>query len=398
MVARSPATPDFAFADPVSAARATTPDVIVLRSPRGLILERPLATETLELRLDASPEHEAAFTSATLLPGRGMAVWRLGARVHGRDIEVLHGPAPAALDAFLERERFPGNATFGMGGAILLPFANRIRGRLLPDGRTLETVVDGQTVCLPANWSGVRVGAERFAMHGLVLDAAFKAVVHERSERADCARAELDLGDFGGRWPSRTHVTVSYELRSDAFAMHVLARNAGRDPLPMGIGWHPYFNVPSLRRDQVRLRVPARRRTIVNDYDEVLPTGVIEEIGGTGCDYSVEGGRALDADHLDDCFTDLVRDDAGEVASEVTDPAAGYGVRVVATTPEVRAFQVYAPRVHPYVVVEPQFNLADPYGAEWPAGTDTGMVRLAPGASCELGARIELMRLPRGDA
>jgi aldose 1-epimerase len=360
-------------------------------------METSRSVDVLDLAIESSAA-EPRFTHVSVLPGRGMATWRLGARVHGRDVDVLHGPPPESLDAFLANERFPGNATFGMGGAILLPFANRVRGRLLPGGREIETEIDGRTVRLPANWSGIREGAERFAMHGLVLDSSFEIVERTRSRGSDCVVARRDAGNFGGRWPSHAEVTVTYELSAAALSLRVVARNAGPEPLPVGIGWHPYFNLPSLRRERASLRVPARRRAWVNDYDEVLPTGELVEVAGSERDFTAPEGRALGELHLDDCYTDLVRDDAsGEPAVEVRDAAAGYGVRVVAASPAVRAFQVYAPRVHPYVVVEPQTNLANPFGAEWPADVDTGMARLAPSESLTYAARVELLGLPRPD-
>ena len=59
--------------------------------------------------------------------------------------------------------------SFRFGGAILLPFANRIRGRLLPDGGAIETKVLDKDIRLPADWHGKRPGAEKCAMHGLIL-------------------------------------------------------------------------------------------------------------------------------------------------------------------------------------------------------------------------------------
>jgi galactose mutarotase-like enzyme len=178
-------------------------------------------------------------------------------------------------------------------------------------------------------------------------------------------------------------------LRADSFTLRVTARNVGGEVLPMGIGWHPYFNVPSGRRQQARLHLPARSRTLVNDYDEVLPTGEVVPVAGTPYDFSAPGGRAAGDLYLDDCFVDL-ETSAGEVAAEVTDPAASYGLRVVAASPPVRAIQVYAPPDKAFIVVEPQFNRADPFGPEWGEGAETGMALLEPGESVVYSARLEL--------
>ena len=159
----------------------------------------------------------------------------------------------------------------------------------------------------------------------------------------------------------------------------------------MGIGWHPYFALRSGDRRQARLRVPARSRVLVNDYDEVLPTGAVEAVKGGPYDFSARDGRALGEAYLDDCFTDLDRE-GGLALAEILDPAANLGLRIASPSPEVRAFQIYAPPDKPFVVVEPQFNLADPYGAEC-RGRDTGMAAIPPGGSVTYEARVTAFRL-----
>ena len=157
----------------------------------------------------------------------------------------------------------------------------------------------------------------------------------------------------------------------------------------MGIGWHPYFNFPSGRREQARLRIPARSRLPVNDYDEVLPTGEIVPVEGTIYDFSKPGGRALGDLYLDDCFVDLERSEEGVVA-EIVDPEASYGLRIVGTSPAIQAIQVYAPPDRSFVALEPQLNWADPFGSVWGAKADTGMVILQPGEEVVYGVRLEL--------
>jgi hypothetical protein len=129
---------------------------------------------------------------------------------------------------------------------------------------------------------------------------------------------------------------------------------------------------------------------VVNDYDEVLPTGEVEPVAGTPYDFSMPGGRALGDLYLDDCFVDLERTAEGQVKAEVVDPAAAYGLRVVAASPLIRAIQVFAPPDRQVVVLEPQLNRADPFGAQWGPDADTGMAILAPGESAVYSVRLEL--------
>lgn len=348
-----------------------------------ILLERPAPP-------DQSPSRPT-FTSARILPGRGMMTLQIQARLPGRGVTDLLVSPPAErareiLDG--ESEDFPGNSSYLLGGAILIPYANRIRGKLAPDGRTIEAALPGETVRLRANAGGRRPGAERYAMHGLLLDSRVEDVRRETTEDADRLLASFQAGDFGGRWPSSTELSFENVLREDSFTLAVTARNAGSEPLPMGIGWHPYFAVPSGCREQARLRIPARKRVLVNDYDEVLPTGELEPVAGTPYDFSIPGGRELGSLPLDDCFVDLSAE--GEVSVEMIDPEGSYGLRVVAAAPPVRAIQVYAPPDRGFVAIEPQFNWADPFGAQWGLDVDTGMVRLEPWESVTYSVRLEL--------
>ena len=362
--------------------------------PDGTVRIGGLPVVTLERPAPADPARPA-FLRAQILPGRGMMTLQLQVHLPERGaFDLLTAPPLPEARELLRGggEPFPGNPSYLIGGALLLPYANRIRGRLAADGRTIETAVAGRTVRLPANAGGRRPGAERYAMHGLLLDAPVADQERATTDDADVLRGTLDAGDFGGRWPSRTEVRWENELRSGSFTFRVTATNVGGEILPMGIGWHPYFNLPSGRREQARLHIPARRRTLVNDYDEVLPTGEVVPVAGTRYDFSLPGGREVGDLYLDDCFVDLVRGASGEAAAEIVDPAGGLGVRIVAASPAIRAFQVYGPPDKGFLVVEPQFNWADPFGSQWPPGTDPGMALVLPGESVVYEARLELFR------
>ena len=114
----------------------------------------------------------------------------------------------------------------------------------------------------------------------------------------------------------------------------------------------------------------------------MLPTGEVAPLAGTPYDFS--HGRPLGELYLDDCFVQLTGDTA-----EVVDPAAGFGLRIGAKAPPVKAFQVYAPPDKGFVVVEPQYNWADPFSPVW-EDADTGMALLRPGERTTYSARVEL--------
>jgi aldose 1-epimerase len=332
------------------------------------------------------------FLEATFLPGNGMNMLQLKAFLPGKGvIDVITTMSLQEAKKYLETDNDSfGNNSFKIGAAILLPFPNRIRGTLSKDGATIETPIDGQQVSLPANWHGKNAGAEVHAMHGLILSSEFKDVKTENDPARSTLSGTLHAGNFGGHWLSQTDVSVQMTLRDLTLDMLVIAKNVGKEVLPMAIGAHPYFELPSGNRSQVRLHVPAEKRVVVDNYDNVFPTGQIVPVQGTPYDFTAAGGAPLGSLFLDESFTDLKRDAEGRAVVIITDPAAKYGLRVEALSPEIKAIQVYSPPDKNFVAVEPQFNLSDPYNKKVWGDTDTGVVRLQPGASVAWHIRLEL--------
>jgi aldose 1-epimerase len=345
----------------------------------------PVVTLRAERRPDAP-----GIVEATVLPGRGFMLLQAVAELPGGDrLELLEAPHVSEAMTLLDGgpDDFAGSRAFSFGGAILAPYANRIRGRALSNAREIEAMIDGQAVRLPRNWGGKEPGAETYAMHGLILDAA---IPFERPSPGEVSGRLI--GGLSGRWPGSLELGFAWTLAGGRLVLEIEARNRGEVVAPVGLGWHPYFRIPSGRRAQARLRIPAALRAEVNNYDEVLPTGRLLDVAGTPYDLREPTGRLLGELYLDDCFVGLSTAD-NEMVAELTDPAAGLGVRISSPSPPVRAVQVYAPPEKAFAVIEPQFNLADPFGAAWPSDLDTGMVRLAPGDTASYRSEVELFEL-----
>jgi len=331
------------------------------------------------------------FLSATLVPGRGMAVLQIEAYLPGKgEFDVLNSPPlPEAAQLLNRGDDEFGNEIFKIGGAILLPFANRIRGKAAPDGKTITAVVAGKNVVLPANWSGSEPGAEKHSIHGLLRRAQFQNVIARNGVSDSAVDATFNAGNFDGHWLSDTNVEVQATISHESFELMVTATNVGQSILPMGIGWHPYFVLPSGDRGQVRLHLPSGTRALVNNYDDSFPTGQRVPVKGTDYDFSQPDGRALGNLYLDDNYSALDYNSQGQTVSEIIDPAAKYGLRLITLSPQITSIQVYAPPKKNFVAIEPQFNLPDPYGKQW-GSVDTGMVLLKPGQSVSWRVRLEL--------
>jgi aldose 1-epimerase len=337
-------------------------------------------------------QNKPQFVEATVLPGAGMNLLQLKAYLPGSgEVNAIGATSLADAKKLLEEDNDAfRNKSFYIGGAILLPFPNWIRGTLSPDGKTIVTDIGGKQVSLPANWHGKNPGAPVHAMHGLILASRFEDVKHEDGVGASNVSAHLHAGDFNGHWPSKTDVSVRMSLSDQAMDIAVTAKNVGHELLPMAIGFHPYFNFPSGDRQQGRLRVPADERAPATNYDDVFPTGQIVPVKSTPFDFTNPQGTALGSLFMDDCFTHLQRGSDGAAPIEIIDPKAHYGLRILAISPQMKAIQVYAPPDKSYVAVEPQFNLADPFNKAVWGSQDTGVVWLKPRQSVTWHIKLEL--------
>jgi len=332
---------------------------------------------------------EPQFTSVTVMPGRGMELLYVKANWPGKGtVNVLDSPDLATAKKMLDVEDGAnGDLGYRLGAALLCPYPNRIVGKLAPDGNTLTTSWEGRTVVLPANNVGKLPGAERHAMHGLIL----------KDKATDIRVSKIPGGEqvtgvihdaFHGRWFARTDLEVTIRLTANAVDAEIVARNVGKQDEPMAIGWHPYFNLPSGDRAQVRVHIPGMMMAQVNNYDSVFPTGKLLPVAGTQYDLLAPSGAPLDNHYYDDNWSHLEWKN-GAVTVRVVDPKAHYGVRIEGLSPEIRTIQMYSPPPAKFVAIEDQYNFADPFGKEW-HGMNTGMVTLKPGESTTWHVRLGL--------
>ena len=167
-------------------------------------------------------------------------------------------------------EDAPASSPFHHGAFPMAPWAGRIRhGRFSFGGRDVQ---------LPVNF-------EVHAIHGTVCDRPWVASGDARHEW----RCDLDE-----RWPFGGHVVQRAELHPDRLRLE-LEVHAAAEPMPVTLGWHPWFRrVVGGAEAVVSFRAERQYR---KDADG-LPDGTC-----------IRPGPIDDADDagvpLDDCFTDL---------------------------------------------------------------------------------------------
>ena len=346
---------------------------------------------------------KSAFVGATIVPGLGMNVWQVSYVHPLRGVQQLLFSQPIEQlkeelsDAILNNQDPFLNRAFFAGAPLLFPWANRLRGLVSEQKGTLEAKWNDQVLVVPRNWPPSQKPDPQAssAIHGLVYAKDFGISEKKSGSTATVAGSYQSAG-FGVGWPSALKVEVAVQLTADLFRYTVEARNTGDKPTPVALGWHPYFLLPSGKREQVELQIPAKARLEVDGPNTVFPTG--KKLQNAGSQYDFVKSKPLGKLFLDDTFVDLNTEKSGRFVASLSDKSAAHSVTlsVLGTGPvslpgsRITAFQVYAPLDKPFVCIEPQYNWGDPLGNIWPSPAAAGFVTLKPGEVTKYQVEIRL--------
>ena len=136
------------------------------------------------------------------------------------------------------------------------------------------------------------------------------------------------------QWPFAHTIEMTYRLQGGVLEVRTKVVNMSAEPMPVALGYHPWFQLTDSPREEWSVVVPARTRWLLS-YQKV-PTGETEPT-----DAFFPGFKGALRDYnLDDVFTDLVRDAQGRV----TVALKGRSQQIEMTQgPNYRALIVYSP-------------------------------------------------------
>jgi aldose 1-epimerase len=159
------------------------------------------------------------------------------------------------------------------------------------------------------------------------------------------------------QFPFAHTIEITHRLQSGVLEVATAIYNLSADPMPVAIGFHPYFQLTDSERDQWTLSVGARTRWLL--AQNKVPTGVTEPITQLFPDPQAVALRDYD---LDDVFGDLTRDASGRAVMSL----AGKTQKIDVTLgPRWRAAVVYAPKPNApgqnrrFVCIEPMAGITD---------------------------------------
>ena len=107
------------------------------------------------------------------------------------------------------------------------------------------------------------------------------------------------------QWPFAHSIEMTHRLQDGVLQVQTKITNMSAEPMPVAIGFHPYYQLTDSPREDWTVTVPAKTRWLLN-YQKV-PTGETES---TEKFFPNGQGRLKDY-NLDDVFSDLTRDAQG---------------------------------------------------------------------------------------
>lgn len=255
-------------------------------------------------------------TVVTLIPSVGNIT--SGMKVKGQD--VLRWPA-VSVEQFRAKPQLAGNP-------FLAPWANRLDEQAF--------YANGRRYAFDMELGNVRGD---IPIHGMLLftdewtlvDVAADLTSARTTSRLEFYRNPMWMKQF----PFAHTIEITHTLQDGVLQVTTRLHNMSREPMPVSIGFHPYFQLTDSTRDEWTISVGAQRHWRL--APNKVPTGETEPIEQFFPDPRAVALKDYDLDHV---FGDLVRDASGRSVMRVTGRAQQLDVEL---GPNYRAMVIYAP-------------------------------------------------------
>lgn len=263
-----------------------------------------------------------------------------------RGVEILYKPAPD-LDAW--------RAKPGLGGVPLLsPWANRIDG----DGFW----ANGKRYVFNPGLGNVRYDGHHLPIHGLVSFTDKWRVIKKDNSSVSSRLEFWREPDWMAQFPFAYAMEMTHRLHGGTLEVATTVENLSSEPMPLSLGFHPYFQLSDSPRDDWKVHLAARQSVVLSNL--LVPTGELQPM-------SLENPFPLAGHVLDNVFTGLT---GGDWVVEGKKQRIG-----VKFGPKYPVAVVYAPKGGSYVCFEPMASETNAFNLTH-EGKDAKLQTIAPGA------------------
>ncbi|MBC7922734.1 MAG: hypothetical protein H7Z75_16770 [Ferruginibacter sp.] len=266
----------------------------------------------------------------------------------------LNGISHAIIDGFGEDEAIDGDRRYK--SAPLIPFPNRVnRGQYTFGGTTHQ---------LPINEP-----RQGHAIHGLLYDCLMTVENAQITDHlAQIQLAYSYVGQAEG-YPFPFDLELNYGISGqDGFSCSTTVRNTGSTDLPLGVGWHPYLNLPG-GISKWTLQLPHCQIYTLDDLS--IPTG-------SKRDYPDFSAPTQLADvYLNGCFALTWAALQTEIVFGSPDNDRQVVFWMESGPDQYRYFQLFTPPDRMSIAVEPMSCCVDAFTNQ------NGLIRLEPGDTFE---------------
>jgi aldose 1-epimerase len=245
---------------------------------------------------------------------------------------------------------------------FLAPWANRLDH----DG----FYANGKHYALDANLKNYRTDPNKQPIHGLLAYAKEWKVVEVK---ADDSKAEVTsrlefyrYPDYMAQFPFAHTIDMTYRLQDGILEVATSIENHAVEPMPLSVGYHPYFKLHDSPRDQWKVRVAARDHLMLSP--QLVPTGETKPV-------QLVNPMPLDGTQLDDVFTGLVRGESGRAEFSVEGTKEKISVLY---GPKYPVAVVYAPSGRDFICFEPMSGPTNAFNLQH-AGKYKDLQTIAPG-------------------
>jgi aldose 1-epimerase len=223
-----------------------------------------------------------------------------------------------------------------LGGIPLLaPWANRLDA--------VSYRANGHRYLLNESLGNLRFDKHHQPIHGLLLFASgWKEVCRDASSVTH--RLEFwKVPEWMAQFPFAHAIEMTHRLSGATLEIETAVENLCSEPIPLCIGYHPYFQIPGSHRDDLRVSIAARQ--CVGLSDRTLPTAERTPVSPQPV--------ALRGAVLDDVFTDLTGEEF-RIEGPTGSLRVGFGERYPVAI-------VYAPADGTFVCIEPMTALTNAF-------------------------------------